>query len=226
MLYLYKYEIEEIGNAMANNFLLRQGIYAKNMNIKAFAADFLNLKITYVELFNCKQPAGFTTYRDIKLRLNVGGVCEIVRICANTIVLDAKLRDEQSGFKNFTIAHECAHHIIHRIENDENIGNLSKSFYGQFHEMPRPSVSIVRWIEWQANALASVLLMPKSIIHKAMQLYEHPEKFISYTYDKITERDSAYIERIAKMLGVSYTALKIRLYQLNLIEDKTKRKAI
>lgn len=72
-------------------------------------------------------------------------------------------------------------------------------------------------MEWQANVMASCLLMPRELVRKTMQEFGLEKK--SRQVNKIyLASDYSKLLRMAEKLGVSKTALSIRLNQLGLMD--------
>ncbi len=128
----------------------------------------------------------------------------------------------------FTISHEIGHYVLHipyllRNQNQENL------FEGNGHH----TIVVCRkkdenlWQEWQANAFASALLMPKPILvpfilnHKRIYKIENvPDPF---------NRFPCYLDELVWELKnkfkVSKIAAIIRLKDLKVIEPATARAA-
>lgn len=96
-------------------------------------------------------------------------------------------RHEHKNRQRFTLAHELAHYFLHRNE----IGNGI-----QDNVLYRSQLTDKR--EAEANRLAADILMPWEIIEERLKQYKN---------DDLEER----VEKIAAELGVSTTALNIRL---------------
>lgn len=80
-----------------------------------------------------------------------------------------------------------------------------------------PKQKAVNWVEWQANAIASVILMPIDIVKQAMFLFNLGDK-IGMINKVYATREYEQFSAMADFLGVSKTALSIRLSQLGLVE--------
>jgi len=72
--------------------------------------------------------------------------------------------------------------------------------------------------EWQADTMGASLLMPKRIIDNALAKYNHSQPIKIYGDNTLTQRDKGIIRKMASYIGVSYTALFIRLRDMNLFE--------
>ena len=73
-------------------------------------------------------------------------------------------------------------------------------------------------VEWQADTMGASLLMPKRIIENALAKYNQSNPIKVYGDNTITSKDKAVIRRMAAYIGVSYTALVIRLRDMGLFE--------
>jgi Zn-dependent peptidase ImmA (M78 family) len=83
--------------------------------------------------------------------------------------------------------------------------------------MAEPVRNEINWKEWQADTLASVLLMPKEIVKQALFLFGFGETIprINRVY---SSEDYWRFSMMAELLGVSKQALSIRISQLGLVE--------
>lgn len=135
----------------------------------------------------------------------------------NTILIDERLAKDSKcyGRRNFTIAHELAHQFINRTY-PEIYGRQSRVI-SDYRRSAKPHKEITDWREWQADAMAAALLLPKEAIDEAMFFFGLGEKikvlskkYSEYKYERFCE--------MAEFLQVSKTALAYRLEQLGLLE--------
>ena len=128
---------------------------------------------------------------------------------------DSKLK----GRKNFTLMHEGSHQIFKMLfPNDYGVTQKSAGvhYYKANSERNKP---ISDWEEWQANTLAAELLMPTFLVNAEIEraalclpngiLYKSAS---DPNYEKILE--------MAARMGVSWSAIKIRLQQMQVIKGK------
>ena len=73
-------------------------------------------------------------------------------------------------------------------------------------------------VEWQADTMGASLLMPRRIIENALAKYNQSNPIKVYGDNTITSKDKKVIRRMAAYIGVSYTALVIRLRDMGLFE--------
>lgn len=134
-----------------------------------------------------------------------------------TILIDERLAKDPKcyGRRNFTIAHELAHQFINRTY-PEVYGPQSRIIC-DYRRSAKPHKEITDWREWQADAMAASLLLPKEAIDEAMfffglgdKIKVLSKKYSEYKYERFCE--------MAEFLQVSKTALAYRLEQLGLLE--------
>lgn len=122
----------------------------------------------------------------------------IMPVKAGTMLIDASLLEENSreGRLRFTLAHELAHWIIHKKIYEEINEDVSIYEAGN-HENA---------IEWQANYLATAILMPYGKIKNSF-----------HALRPVCNEEIDLISRMAKIFGVSKQAMELRLKSMYLI---------
>jgi Zn-dependent peptidase ImmA (M78 family) len=133
-----------------------------------------------------------------------------------TILIDQRLNNPKCyGRRNFTIAHELAHQFINRTY-PEAYGSQSRVI-SDYRRTTKPRKEITDWREWQADAMAASLLLPKEAIDEAMFFFGLGKK-IKVLSKKYSEYKYRRFCEMAEFLQVSKTALAYRLEQLGLLE--------
>lgn len=134
-----------------------------------------------------------------------------------TILIEKRLlfNSRNTGRRNFTIAHELAHQIINRSFSDYH--GVECRVFCDYRRSVKPHKQIVDWHEWQADALASSLLLPPDAITDAMFMFGLGDKmkvlsrkYSQYKFERFCD--------MAEYLQVSRTALAYRMEQLGLLE--------
>lgn len=128
---------------------------------------------------------------------------------SNLVFLSDKLNSEKIRKRNFTIAHEIGHFIIHKPWFDQDLKQCSlfkqplviKCFESNLAASKKENM--VDRLEWQANYFASVLLLPKAYV----------AKFI-HRLGKVNHDD--LVEAIADKFNASLQATDIRMKELKL----------
>jgi len=145
---------------------------------KAYKKGFYN--------FNSPTPIDLITEIILELQINFAdlnkdfeGVLGALGIKSQTIWLDESLNHtETKNFTdearcNFTIAHECGHHILHQELYDSADMTL-------FHDIENPKTKM---IEIQANMFAAYILMPTNIILKKWSKIDYYAPFEDTLFD-------------------------------------------
>lgn len=196
--------------------------YARATPIEQFATQYLGLELIYTKLSNVGNVLGITAYADTAYQFAEGGSLKTVPLLKNQVLLDTrlapnKLRDTNRCRRRFTIAHECAHQILFRMESCENKDICCRMYtMGQPFSM-RDLKTREDWNEWQANALASALLMPNSEIVRVLGSYPKPLVCFGGMFRAM---DRYTLDTLCRSLVVSHQAMVIRLRELGYLIDR------
>ncbi len=152
-----------------------------------------------------------------------------IEVAPQTVIIDERLAmsDSQIGRFRFTIAHEASHWHLHRFYcEDENqtklfadqdataikcfSRNIERRFASSFSDK-----SPLDWLEWQADYMASTLLMPAKSFKTAFQSLS-PSSRIYNPQDNECQR---IITSLANLFKVSKQAARIRLLHLGLFKN-------
>jgi len=188
----------------------------KPILIGTFAASYLKLQIKYTRLSDFEKVLGITTYADTDIILNRYCRKETIYVSAKTILIDDSLSppeigskyDKESKKRQFTIAHECAHQILYRRMPEDERKAFDKK-YSKRTMTIQEMITVEDWLEWQANALAAALIMPK----KYIEMLVGNRKLLLFG-NKMNRADYLLFRNIGNRLGVSQLALTLRLKQL------------
>jgi ribosomal 50S subunit-associated protein YjgA (DUF615 family) len=209
--------IEEIAEKELLKYLgkfVRSERAIRAIDIESFATDYLGLRLIYTRLSNHGEHLGVTTYTDTDIILERYLRTETIRVLKDTILLDESLMESQSwqhdntGRMRFTVAHECSHQILYRMESEikrtEHLAKYSNRII-TLNEMNK----IVDWSEWQANALAAAILMPQRYIEMMLN-----SRHLTYYGRKLNKTDRIIFDGMCHRLKVSQSAMYHRLKQL------------
>ena len=193
-----KIEFENLADYILRDYLGSEYESFKPFDVNAFAKDYLKLEISYCE-FNPKD--------------NIEG-----KRIGNQIQLDQRLNEPtRIGERNFTVAHECGHDLINwqdpNYVPDQTINYRIRS---QRKELKTEN----DFREWQANVVASCLLLRPCLVDWTMFTFARKEKitvFGGYTIHRI---DRYIIRMMAQYLGVSQECLRYRLDRLGYLDHK------
>ncbi len=185
-------------------------------DVEGILRNLMKMDIVYLPLSSPDfEILGLTAYNDMQIVLNSDEPDRILHVKKDTVYIDASLlSDKMKGRRNFTLAHECAHRILHHMEKrtvqsvPEN--NKRTCFLRELH-------SEYDFREWQANTMASCLLMPASLLRYYLYLTRKHRKFLFFG-DRIAPFDRTDYRKMADFFGVSVQALGYRLKHLGLSE--------
>ena len=181
------------------------------------AQDLCRLNIDYCHLSQNRTVLGLTSTATVGVKvIDVEGNGLVYRLDGRTILIEKDLRDneQQRGRYHFTLSHEVAHQILDRLYPE-----LTRSVATRVHcskQMDRQSYPITDWSEWQANALASSLLMPVELVFNALCRFDLSGgiKLLNRVFSpEIYERFC----QAAALLGVSKQAFALRLKRLGML---------
>ena len=219
MLKLSHKELEAIGNSVLLDFYGAEKSPFAAVEIDRLATEYLGLKVIYRKLSDFGQPLGLTTFSGVLLELRHSGGIEIVSVSQDTILLEyALLKDKRDGRRRFTVAHECAHQILIRLE----IEQFGESAYTELADGKKYScrelMAVFSWEEWQANALGAVLLMPETLIRLVLYRFGLPEQLPIFNGGLLNTPHYNRVCDACAFLDVSFTAFMLRLKSLGLLE--------
>jgi len=183
--------------------------------------ELLGLKIEYAHLSLDRSILGATTTSEMNIEIYSGYDSETTySLDGKTVLIESDLRDDdtQYGRCNFSIAHEISHQILKMLyphDYDATPQTAKIHYYKSNSEKSKP---ISDWYEWQANALASAILLPFDVIDRGMFMFGINGKI--HTLNKLYfPTGYEKFKNLAQFLGVSKTALAIRMKQLGLLEN-------
>jgi len=209
MMFLSYDNMEIIGQSVLLDYARgTRGSISIPVDINAFAQDYLGLNVLYRKLSDNGRILGLTTYKVAVLALPVAEGNVLCSIPEDTILLDEELlHDKNRRRRRFTLAHECAHHILARIEKGENFN--SDASFGQAFSC-RKLKTTDDWREWQANSLAAILLVPKRELAELIIQWLAPIALSIYKIS-INSFVQYSVKWLADMFDVSLKAMTIRL---------------
>ena len=187
------------------------------INLEQFASSVLGLNVKMLPLCSDGSILGLTVFQKCRFTVILGDGTKLVEVfMPRDVVIDSALAaDRCTGCRNFTIAHEAAHQILADLfPNDYGKAVMCRGHIAYRQRNGQPS-----WEEWQANTLAAELLMPTFLVNAEIEraglclpngiLYKSAS---DPNYEKILE--------MAARMGVSWSAIRIRLQQMQIINGK------
>lgn len=224
-------QLEEIAAAVTKDF--NEFFFGKETEearavratpIDQFARDYLGLDVSFASLSDDGSICGLTAYADTEYITEEKGIKRIIPLKQNQVLLDlsfitpGKVR-ELCGKRRFTLAHECAHQILYSMEDDNSKMACRRKYAARTAYSLRDLKTREDWNEWQANVVGAAILMPQKEMDLAMKYFGGNKKLISYE-GRFSSRDRMTLNLICNQLGVSRSAVVIRLRHLGYIEER------
>ena len=198
MVLSYK-QINDIAQGIVNRYRALKSHPCVNVNIEELLYHLYGFKI---EFFNLSKDGSILgVYSSLPVGLSVfhnGKKC-FVELDGKTALIEESLLENNIGRKNFTVAHEGAHYIL----ND-----VSGKVWFLRNELDCDK-KINDWSEWQANTLASCILMPEDSVRYLFGKF-YCSEFVE-NISPFRKELFAPFEAMADFFGVSKQAMAIRL---------------
>ncbi len=192
-------------------------------DIDLLASAYLDLQVHYHTLSVDGNLLGVTAYDAVDVRVDQDRTLHLER---DTVLLERQFLDRRGTPKQwdslarrraFTLAHECSHQIIFRMETAAVKDELRKRYSGCHRYDCRELKNHEDWNEWQADTLGAALLMPRMYIQKYFVEYQQNQPLVSYG-GAYAARERLAITHLMSFFGVSKSALEIRLKGLGYLK--------
>lgn len=211
-------ELDELGDGLVRHYLAHSGMQAtaRCIDIEGLA-NSLGLTVTY-ETFAEKDfdKIGFLSDGKTPLLVRRGGRVVSFLFPLGTIVLDVSLHaDKESGRCRFTIAHEIAHFMI---DQHRPAAQYHRTFDAEKKYSVAEMNELFNIVENQADRLAAAILMPRFTVDRALDDFYKGKRIPVYGQNIIAPKEDKAISRMAAQIGVSYSAMLIRLRQFGLLD--------
>ena len=216
-------EIENLCEAMVKDFMKRKHYTnAHCVDIEGLVREYLGFPIVY-ETFAEPDPGriGFVSDGSRPLWVGRDGVKLQALFPKDTIVIERYLLNpKEAARRRFTIAHEAAHIVLSR--HVPNQLNVTAAFHSEFDGEMRYDQDMLREMmnvnEMFSNRAGACLLMPQFLVARVMKRNNPVGKFYFYDNFVVSQEQKLLIQKIADVMGVSYTAFFNRIKELNLFE--------
>ena len=223
---LKRTDIEAIGNRVYAAYRKLPKIAEQNMicavDPDILLTDLLGLRVDYRHLSIDRRIYGTTSTGAIRVMLcQEDSQEDLYYLDGKTILIETDLQKDSlmAGKCRFTKCHEANHHIYKMLyphfygNNNEGIDPVL-----HFSREPEKRTGIITdWEEWQADVLASCLLLPEELIRQGMYQIGLGEKV--ECLNRIYCPDVyAKVNTLAQMLGSSITALANKMQRHGLLD--------
>ena len=217
-MYLSLTEIESIAAmVLADYYALPrfEGMQITHIDPIILAYELLGLEIKYHILSRSGSLLGLTAYGDAEVMVyDNDSQPHYERIDARTIFVDKYLRNDPrgSGRLHFTVMHENCHQIYKNLFPD----TYERAVQERRIHYCRAQRTKTDWEEWRTDALAAAILMPPELVLAALKT-DGRSGGIEVLNKKYASSEYKRFSRAAEKLGVSKTALDIRMRRMGLI---------
>lgn len=213
MAMLSRQDIEQISRRILAAYLKRQNEPILRIDPVHFASDMYGIEFYYRKLSRDGEILGMTSIEEYAVEVvDSDGTPEWFELDPQVALIDLSLMDNhQTGRRHFTMMHEVSHQILRMLYPTE---------YGVRYRCSPVKYYLRKssndWEEWQANVLASALLLPKELILK--HLAQAGVTHIRLLNKRYAPKEYFIFSMIANQLGVSKQALAIRMKYLGLLQ--------
>lgn len=222
MSYLSRKDIEAIAVRVFNDYkqLPRYaGLPIARVDPVILATELCGLHIDHFHLSKDGMTLGMTSFNEFGVGIydDNGQPC-IYYLDGTTVLVEKDLKDDPASYGryNFTLLHETAHQILARLypNSPRAVQNRIVYYRGRSQQYP-----IQDWDEWQADNLASALLLPVEIVMCALPRFDL-QNGIEILNKIYRPKEYERFCKMAEFLGTSKQALAIRLKQLGLLKKE------
>ena len=215
-------ETEELGESYIARYYRLSPSDSLCVDIEGFATECLGLDIQYRTFAKeDSDTIGFLADGVTPVCVYEGTEPVLTVFPVKTVVIDKfLLAPAESGRRRFTIAHEAAHYLLERM-CAVPLARHHREYDSQRTYSYNGLKELLSFDENRADRLAAALLMPRFNVEKALEKYADGKKFCIYGETIMNPRDKTLLQIMADGIGVSFSALKIRLKELDLFEYRT-----
>lgn len=215
-------EVEDLASSLLEKYNPDLLLTPQKLDVDDFTEFFLELEIEYHYLSHNRCYFGMFVFNESDNIPIYNPYDNSVRSLTNvqdTILLDSSLAEDQNeNLRRFTLIHECSHSLLHRPYFSRSVDQLTLFEFDELDNKshaplpaamasnnengPRILESDHDWIEWQANSLASSLLMNKSSMSILLE---------EYNLENCSNLQKAIIiNEVSDTYEVSYDAARVR----------------
>ena len=215
---LSRKDLERISRRVLFRYLTLSDRKMDRIDPVDFAEKICGLHFAFADMSVTGSILGLTSYSDVDLTISVprgNGSVQEFHLNGNIAYVDQNLANAGSvGRLNFTLVHEAAHQILGMLYPEE-YNPSAQPFICRLAD-ERCTYPITDWVEWQTNVLTAYLLLPRELIDRYMDELGLGRQ-IKLLNKVFAPKEYALFSEMAKRLGVSKTALSIRLDNLGMI---------
>lgn len=237
MFLLSRNDIEEIAYKLLCEYSPQNINNPTSIDTKEFIEDYLGLTIKYKHIHSCKGTGviGLIVMDDIALIPSLDDSFNPILIeetYGTMLITPQLLGDKNMPRRRYTQMHEAAHYILHRehfnwclSKNNSKVADRQYIACRKIELTSQKPRTEHEWLEWQADALAASILMPKDAFNDFAKsvLQKHGISRGYIINDQYVDKKVVYeiLQEIAQKFEVSRKAAKIRMYHLGLMKKSS-----
>lgn len=220
-------EIDVIGENLVGDFMPNALEIPQEIDIDSFAQNYLGMDQDFQYLSHCGVYLGMTVFNDtdkVPVYAPQRECADYISAKAHTVIIDKTLLAENQEHRyRFTMGHEASHEFLHKEYFAYDPDQMT--IFDYIGETPIPMVQCRidtkkmdaknleiwtdrDWMEWQANALSSAMLMPVSMVRQVVE---------SVKTTKAVFRNYVIAAKVSNVFNVSFEAASYRLKQFGYI---------
>lgn len=212
-------EVEELAEGMVRQYLGKQREPPLRVDMDGFLTGYLCLPLEYHSFAEDDLgKIGFISDGATPLLILWERRTVPMVFPKGTVVLEKSLQSEnEEGRRRFTLAHEASHYIMDKTVASASLRREQDkgSAYG-----PQEVRELLSVQEAKVDRLAAALLMPAYIVRNVLGQFAGAEAISLYGDNLLRLEDKLLVQKMAGVMGVSYTAFLIRLKELRLVERR------
>lgn len=226
---LSRKEIDIIGENLVGDFMPGALETPQEIDIDSFAQNYLGMDQDFQYLSHCGVYLGMTVFNDtdkVPVYDPQRECADYISAKAHTVIIDKTLLAENQEHRyRFTMGHEASHEFLHKEYFVYDPDQMT--IFDYMDEAPTAMVQCRidtkkmdakpkkiwtdrDWMEWQANALSSAILMPVSMVRQVAE---------SVKTTKAVFRNYITAAKVSNVFNVSFEAASYRLKQLGYISQ-------
>ncbi|WP_251318924.1 ImmA/IrrE family metallo-endopeptidase [Flintibacter muris] len=217
--YLSRNDLERIATRIFNDYKHLPGLMSQQVDYvdpEILACGLFGFHIDYFHLSKDGLTLRMTAFKEVAVEIyNDSKQPCLYYLDVKTLLIETDLKNNPTlyGRYHFTMAHETAHQILAGLYPTDRV-TQNRVIHYRGHSPQHP---IRDWSEWQADNLASALLLPIEIVYGALHRFdlEHGIDILSKVY---RPKEYGQFCEMAEFLGVSKQAMSIRLKRLSLLK--------
>lgn len=228
--YVTKKQLSKIGDNFVRDFQPRAYREWMPIDIEFFLEFYLGLKLEFQYLSHNGIYLGMTVFNDtdkVIIFCPETNRAEYISAKARTVIIDNRLLEKNQEHRlRFTLAYECSHDILHSgyfstiltgspIIPGMEIEPMIQCRIDSYRQNDSNEKTDEEWMEWQADALASAILMPESLVYKLSADCQN-----NYGGKGRITTDQL-VREVSRTFNVSKESAKIRLCELGIIKKST-----